>query len=203
MVTGIKIWNLNASSEQTYCGVRQSLVYLDGVQVIASRPAEGANGSILVRKAPGNSLFDFGQFIPLGPFGAFVAAGATPAMGQAPMSPTLMTTPSGTDLHHVGGRGGLRLNTNHEQLRFGLRAEEGAGGGTAGGGGDPHDYELPNRSANDSPALSTGPDLKDLDLTPQHLSPQAGPLLAPSSPTVSGLASGWKLYCHATTCTSY
>ena len=196
VVTGIKIWNLNASSEQTYCGVRQSLVYLDGVQVTASRPAEGTNGSILVRKAPGNSLFDFGQFIPLGPFGAFGAAAvAAPAYGQAPTSPTLMSTPSGTDLHHVGGRGGLKLklNTNHEQLRIGLRAEEGGAdaerrGGGGGGGGHAHDHELVNRSADGSPALSMGPGLRDLDLTPQHLSPQAGPLAAPSSPMVSGLA---------------
>ncbi|KAH8059070.1 DUF4457-containing protein [Aureococcus anophagefferens] len=56
----LKVWNYNASLEaaleDSYCGVKRMAVYLDGVPL---SPPEG----FLIRKAPGNDSFDFGQFI--------------------------------------------------------------------------------------------------------------------------------------------
>ena len=56
MVGGLKIWNYNGGSEETYFGVKAMTVHLDGKLVTT-----GAT----VRKAPGFASFDFGQFIPL------------------------------------------------------------------------------------------------------------------------------------------
>ncbi|KAJ1449975.1 hypothetical protein M885DRAFT_469901 [Pelagophyceae sp. CCMP2097] len=55
-VGALKVWNYNASLEDSYCGVRGMAVYLDG------QPLSQPEG-FLIRKAPGNDAFDFGQFV--------------------------------------------------------------------------------------------------------------------------------------------
>jgi hypothetical protein len=58
-IYGLKIWNYNESLEESYCGLKRVMLKLDGQFVSPS--VEGT----LVRKAPGHTVFDFGQFIPL------------------------------------------------------------------------------------------------------------------------------------------
>lgn len=55
-VSGISLWNYNASPELSYAGVRSACFYANG------RPINGMN-SVLLRKAPGFVFFDFVQDI--------------------------------------------------------------------------------------------------------------------------------------------
>ncbi|KDO25864.1 hypothetical protein SPRG_08807 [Saprolegnia parasitica CBS 223.65] len=55
-VGALKIWNYNASLEDSYKGVKRLAIMMDGDWM---SPPEG----FLIRKAPGNSNFDFGQFV--------------------------------------------------------------------------------------------------------------------------------------------
>ncbi|KAK2580558.1 hypothetical protein KPH14_007687 [Odynerus spinipes] len=57
-VTGIRIWNYNASLEMSYCGVKHLFVKLDGKSVF-----EENCDSFLLRRAPGNCHYDFVQEI--------------------------------------------------------------------------------------------------------------------------------------------
>ena len=59
-VGALKVWNYNAGLEGTYVGVRRLAVTLDGRRL---SPPEG----FLIRKAPGNDSFDFGQFVDFSP----------------------------------------------------------------------------------------------------------------------------------------
>ncbi|XP_056018588.1 protein KATNIP homolog isoform X4 [Ostrea edulis] len=56
MMAGLRVWNYNKSSEDTYRGARAVHVQIDGKQV---SPSEG----YLIRKGPGNCYFDFAQEI--------------------------------------------------------------------------------------------------------------------------------------------
>jgi hypothetical protein len=58
MVTGLRFWNYNKSSEDTARGIKRIQVLVDG------RPVTTSSG-LPLRKAPGHAEFDFGQFIPL------------------------------------------------------------------------------------------------------------------------------------------
>merc|ERR1740130_1137190 len=53
MVSALKVWNYNVSRDESYKGVRQLRVLVDGLLV---SPEEG----FLIRKAPGESPFDYG-----------------------------------------------------------------------------------------------------------------------------------------------
>lgn len=57
-VSALKIWNYNKSGEDTYRGVKILTITADGVPVT---PTEG----ILIRKAPGSDIMNFGQLIGL------------------------------------------------------------------------------------------------------------------------------------------
>ncbi|XP_011266943.1 protein KIAA0556 isoform X1 [Camponotus floridanus] len=57
-LTGMQIWNYNASLELSYCGVKRLLVKLDGKQL----PDENLEG-FLLRRAPGSCHYDFAQEI--------------------------------------------------------------------------------------------------------------------------------------------
>ncbi|KAL6425657.1 hypothetical protein ACFW04_009638 [Cataglyphis niger] len=57
-LTGIRIWNYNASLELSYCGVKRLLIKLDGKQLHDENP-EG----FLLRRAPGSCHYDFVQEI--------------------------------------------------------------------------------------------------------------------------------------------
>ncbi|XP_065181377.1 protein KATNIP homolog [Sycon ciliatum] len=59
-VTGIQIWNYNKTREDTCRGVKIAHAFLDGQSI-------SPNTGYLVRKAPGNCNFDFGQTISFGP----------------------------------------------------------------------------------------------------------------------------------------
>lgn len=52
---GIKVWNYNANVDDTYFGVKHLMIYING----------NLSTQALVRKAPGNSLFDFSQNLSL------------------------------------------------------------------------------------------------------------------------------------------
>ncbi|ETO61382.1 hypothetical protein F444_20602 [Phytophthora nicotianae P1976] len=54
---GLRVWNYNKSPEDTYRGVKQIVVMLDGVII---SPKETG---FLLRKAPGVAAFDFGQLL--------------------------------------------------------------------------------------------------------------------------------------------
>ena len=58
VISGIKLWNYNKTADDTYRGVKTITVMGDGSLLT---PKSG----VLVKKAPGNVLYDFGQFIPL------------------------------------------------------------------------------------------------------------------------------------------
>lgn len=58
LISGLKVWNYNASREDSYQGVKWIRLFLDGKLV---GPEEGT----VTRKAPGVSTFDYGQFVPL------------------------------------------------------------------------------------------------------------------------------------------
>ncbi|KYM94774.1 hypothetical protein ALC62_14369 [Cyphomyrmex costatus] len=58
-LTGIRIWNYNASLELSYCGVKQLLIKLDGKQL----HDENSDDSFLLRRAPGSCHYDFVQEI--------------------------------------------------------------------------------------------------------------------------------------------
>ncbi|XP_014472494.1 PREDICTED: uncharacterized protein KIAA0556-like [Dinoponera quadriceps] len=55
-LTGMRIWNYNASLELSYCGVKQLLVKLDG-KILHDENFEG----FLLRRAPGSCHYDFAQ----------------------------------------------------------------------------------------------------------------------------------------------
>ncbi|KAL0122229.1 hypothetical protein PUN28_007165 [Cardiocondyla obscurior] len=57
-LTGMRIWNYNASLELSYCGVKQLLIKLDGKQL-----HDENLDSFLLRRAPGSCHYDFGQDI--------------------------------------------------------------------------------------------------------------------------------------------
>ncbi|XP_029174067.1 protein KIAA0556-like isoform X2 [Nylanderia fulva] len=57
-LTGMRIWNYNASLELSYCGVKRLLVKLDGKQ-LHDENLEG----FLLRRAPGSCHYDFAQEI--------------------------------------------------------------------------------------------------------------------------------------------
>lgn len=57
-LTGLAIWNYNKNSEDTYRGIKRVVVKVDGAIV------SGQDG-IVLRKAPGNAVADFGQAIEL------------------------------------------------------------------------------------------------------------------------------------------
>ena len=59
-IGGLKVWNYNASLEESFFGVKRMRVFLDGK--LAS-PESG----FLIRKAPGYASFDFGQFLAMNP----------------------------------------------------------------------------------------------------------------------------------------
>ncbi|XP_011057046.1 PREDICTED: uncharacterized protein KIAA0556-like isoform X2 [Acromyrmex echinatior] len=58
-LTGIRIWNYNASLELSYCGVKQLLIKLDGRQLYDENYSDG----FLLRRAPGSCHYDFVQEI--------------------------------------------------------------------------------------------------------------------------------------------
>ncbi|KYN33321.1 hypothetical protein ALC56_12032 [Trachymyrmex septentrionalis] len=58
-LTGIRIWNYNASLELSYCGVKQLLIKLDGRQLHDENYSDG----FLLRRAPGSCHYDFVQEI--------------------------------------------------------------------------------------------------------------------------------------------
>ncbi|XP_043465005.1 katanin-interacting protein-like isoform X2 [Leptopilina heterotoma] len=58
-VTGIKIWNYNASLDLSYCGVKQMVVKLDG------KPVFDLIDGFILRRAPGCCHYDFVQKISL------------------------------------------------------------------------------------------------------------------------------------------
>mmetsp|Transcript_34417 Transcript_34417/g.60330 ORF Transcript_34417/g.60330 Transcript_34417/m.60330 type:complete len:1207 (+) Transcript_34417:737-4357(+) len=58
MIAGIRFWNYNKSFEDTARGIKRIQIFVDG------RPVTTGAG-LTLRKAPGHSEFDFGQFIPL------------------------------------------------------------------------------------------------------------------------------------------
>ncbi|XP_025161585.1 protein KIAA0556 isoform X2 [Harpegnathos saltator] len=57
-LTGMRIWNYNASLELSYCGVKQLLIKLDG-NILHDKNFEG----FLLRRAPGSCHYDFAQEI--------------------------------------------------------------------------------------------------------------------------------------------
>lgn len=57
-IRGLKVWNYNATLEDTYAGVRNVRVVVDG-ELVCHEQGVG------LRKAPGTAMFDYGQFIPL------------------------------------------------------------------------------------------------------------------------------------------
>lgn len=57
LITGMTFWNYNKNPEDTSRGVKDLIIYLDGKQV--------TEPNITLRKAPGNSEFDFGQSFSL------------------------------------------------------------------------------------------------------------------------------------------
>jgi len=57
-VSGIKFWNYNKSEEDSYRGAKLITISADGVFLT---PESG----VLLKKAPGQDFYDFGQFIPL------------------------------------------------------------------------------------------------------------------------------------------
>ncbi|XP_026830568.1 protein KIAA0556 isoform X2 [Ooceraea biroi] len=59
-VTGMRIWNYNASLELSYCGIKQLLIKLDGKH-LHGEDFEG----FLLRRAPGSCHYDFVQEISL------------------------------------------------------------------------------------------------------------------------------------------
>ncbi|KYM79311.1 hypothetical protein ALC53_10251 [Atta colombica] len=58
-LTGIRIWNYNASLELSYCGVKQLLIKLDGRQLHDENYSDG----FLLRRAPGSCHYNFVQKI--------------------------------------------------------------------------------------------------------------------------------------------
>ena len=60
-ILGLVVWNYNgnANVEETYCGVKRMTITFDGVE--KSPPMLGT----LIRKGPGSSSFNFGQFVNL------------------------------------------------------------------------------------------------------------------------------------------
>ena len=58
-LTGFKVWNYNASHEDSFRGVRKMAITAD-LTSLADRP-------VYLRKAPGDVTGDFGQFVPLPP----------------------------------------------------------------------------------------------------------------------------------------
>lgn len=59
LIYGLRIWNYNKSSEDTFRGVKQIHVLVDGNLI---SPKETG---FIIRKAPGNALFDFDQVLRL------------------------------------------------------------------------------------------------------------------------------------------
>ncbi|XP_011865392.1 PREDICTED: uncharacterized protein KIAA0556-like isoform X2 [Vollenhovia emeryi] len=57
-LTGMRIWNYNASLELSYCGVKQLLIKLDGKQL-----HDDNSDGFLLRRAPGSCHYDFAQEI--------------------------------------------------------------------------------------------------------------------------------------------
>ncbi|XP_025997368.1 katanin-interacting protein isoform X2 [Solenopsis invicta] len=58
LLTGMRIWNYNASLELSYCGVKQLLIKLDGKQL-----HDEYSDGFLLRRAPGSCHYDFVQEI--------------------------------------------------------------------------------------------------------------------------------------------
>ncbi|XP_018307585.1 protein KIAA0556 [Mycetomoellerius zeteki] len=58
-LTGIRIWNYNASLELSYCGVKQLIIKLDSKQLHDENYSDG----FLLRRAPGSCHYDFVQEI--------------------------------------------------------------------------------------------------------------------------------------------
>lgn len=56
-VTGIIFWNYNKNSEDTARGIKDVIIYMDGKNL--------TEPFVTLRKAPGNSEYDFGQFLTL------------------------------------------------------------------------------------------------------------------------------------------
>jgi hypothetical protein len=52
----VKLWNYNKTAEDTYRGVKQLTLRVDGVMIPQY---------VYLRPAPGHAMFDFGQFIRL------------------------------------------------------------------------------------------------------------------------------------------
>ena len=86
LLSGIKVFNFNGGVEESFCGVRRMLLRVDG-------RVHGPQEGLLVRKAPGDRSFDFGQFIELRTStagangGAPAASESLPANGGAPAAP--------------------------------------------------------------------------------------------------------------------
>lgn len=55
-IYGLVVWNYNKNIEDSYRGVRRMEIFVDGENI-------SPNGGTLVRKAPGNLEYDFGQVI--------------------------------------------------------------------------------------------------------------------------------------------
>lgn len=58
LLYGLRVWNYNKSAEDTFRGVKQLHVYVDGLLV------SPRDSGFVVRKAPGTALFDFDQVLP-------------------------------------------------------------------------------------------------------------------------------------------
>ncbi|PRW59281.1 hypothetical protein C2E21_2538 [Chlorella sorokiniana] len=79
-VCGLRVWNYNKSRQDTARGVKRMVVLADGVEV--SPP-----GGVLVRRAPGDAVSDFGQFIPLTTAWSAAAAAASKARRRSTLQP--------------------------------------------------------------------------------------------------------------------
>lgn len=58
-IAGLRVWNYNKSERDAARGLKRCRVLVDGINV---SPSAG----IFLRRGPGSTLFDFGQFVPLG-----------------------------------------------------------------------------------------------------------------------------------------
>lgn len=123
-IQGFKIWNYNASLDDSYRGLRRASILMDGVlwtpnraqtlqpalaspsnhssPVAAATPSSESSTGFLIRKAPGNCVFEYGQVVPLNKVTAQPNAGAVPPNAGRTTRPL----PGGSKLGGQQGKGG-------------------------------------------------------------------------------------------------